>query len=290
MLTLVVVVRVFGVGCADDNKPSARTKNFDRSTVEPAQHLGREYFVGGTEREASVGEVQDAVDHAQHRVDVVGDQEHARAGRTPVAIDEANDGLLIREVKARERFITQEQPRLVGKRLANAKPLLLAAGEEAHRPIGKALRADGCDERINPGAIASLRERKSEPVAIHSEGDEITPPQSGLRREWPLLRDVSDAAITAASNGCAEGSDRALAQGLEPQDRAQKSGLARTTGAENCDKLAGGNVKVKPTPQFAIVPAKGSSGDPQRRGGTLGRAHFSSALARVLMLSCIHEK
>ena len=112
---------------------------------------------GRAEREAAVREVQDAVDLAQHRVDVVRDEQHGGAGLAAVPVDEPDDGLLVGEVEARERLVAQQQPRVVGERLADAQPLLLAAGEQPDGPIGEVAGADRVDEARRRAARSPRR-------------------------------------------------------------------------------------------------------------------------------------
>ena len=61
-----VVVRLLGVGRADDDEPVARAQHEHRRAVEVGEHVGVEHLVGAAEHEPAVREVQDAVDLAEH--------------------------------------------------------------------------------------------------------------------------------------------------------------------------------------------------------------------------------
>ena len=64
-----------------------------------------------------------------------------------VPVDEPDDRLLVGEVEARERLIAQQQARVVGERLADAQPLLLATGEQSDGAVGELPRADLVEQR-----------------------------------------------------------------------------------------------------------------------------------------------
>ena len=80
-------------------------------------------------------EVQDAVDHAEHGIDVVRHEEDARTAVASAAVDELGDAALVREVETREGLVAQQEQRVVGERLPDAQSLLLAAREGADRAV-----------------------------------------------------------------------------------------------------------------------------------------------------------
>ena len=96
------------------------------------------------------------------RVDVVRHEQHGGAGLAAVPVDEPDDGLLVREVEARERLVAQQQPRIVGERLTDAQPLLLAAREQPDRVVGEVAarrrrRSAGRRARARRGAGTAAR-------------------------------------------------------------------------------------------------------------------------------------
>ena len=125
----------------------------------------------------------------------------------PVPVDEPDDGLLVREVEARQRLVAQQQLRVVGERLPDAQTLLLAAGEQTHRAVGELARTDGVDEAVDAAAVAATRERQTEAVTVDAEGDEVAAAQRRVARQRALLRDVADAAVAAAAHLFAERRD-----------------------------------------------------------------------------------
>jgi hypothetical protein len=179
--------RLGDIRCADHDEPIAGAQHEDRRAVQLGQRL-EVSTSSGAPRVNRPPEVQDAVDRPQHRVDVVGDQQHARAARTPVVVDELDDGLLVGEIEAGERFVAEEQRGIVGERLADAQALLLSARQQAHRTVGERTRAHGVDERVDARTIAAPRQRQAEPVAVDTERDDVAAPQRRLARQRTLLR------------------------------------------------------------------------------------------------------
>ena len=89
--------------------------------------MPRQHLVGSADREAALGEVQDAVDHAEHGVHIVGDEDDGCAVVAPTRVDELAHLALVVQVEAHERLIAQQQHRVVGERLGDPQALLLAA-------------------------------------------------------------------------------------------------------------------------------------------------------------------
>ena len=132
--------------------------------------------------------------------------------------------------------------------------------------FGEVARADGVDEAIDALRVAAPRERQTEPVAVDAERDEVAAAQGRLGRQRALLGDVADATVAAPADGFAQRSDAALAERLEPEDRAQQGGLSRTAGAEHGDQLAGldGEIEAAPqlrSPRRSAAPAISSGRD-----------------------------
>ena len=196
----VMVVRLLGVGRADHHQPVARPQHEHGRAVEVGEHPRVEHLVGAAEHEPPVREVQDAVHLPEHRVDVVRHEQHGGAGLAAVPVDEADHGLLVREVEARQRLVAQQQPRVVGERLTDAQSLLLAAGEEAHGVVGEVARADGVDEAVDALPLAAAGERQPEAMPVDAERHEVPAAQRGLGRQRALLRDVADPPVAAPAH------------------------------------------------------------------------------------------
>src|SRR6202020_3499065 len=81
---------------------------------------------------AAGGEVDDAVEISEQRVDVVADEQRRDALGAGDPPDERRDGGLVRQVEAVERLVEQQQARTAYERLRDQQTLLLAAGEPAH--------------------------------------------------------------------------------------------------------------------------------------------------------------
>lgn len=201
----------------------------------------------------------------------MGHQEHAGA-RAAVLVDEAYDGLLVGEVEARERFVAQQQARIVGERLPDAQPLLLAAREHPDRLVREAARSDGVDEGVDALAVGASGDRQAEPVPVDAEGDEVAAAHRGVAGQRAGLRQVPDvtvalAAVAAGSHGFAERGDRARAERLEPEDGAEQRRLARAARPEDGDQLARRDGEVEALPQGAVAAAECGTPDLQHRRG-----------------------
>ena len=280
-----VVVRLFGVGRADHDEASARTEHVDRSAVEIAEHARVEHLIGLSEHEAPAREIEDAVDAAQHRVDVVRDEQDRGIRLASVTVDERDHRLLVGEVETREGLVAQQDARVVGERLADAQALLLATREQAHGAVGEVLRPDRADQRVHALAIGAPREGDAPLVPVHTERDEVAPAQRRIARQRARLRNVADPPVSLGADRSAERRDRSGRQRLEPQDGAQQRRLARAARAEDRDELSRLDGEVEPGPEFALASTQGGVFDPQQ-----GVRHSSSASWIAAMLSCIHER
>ena len=94
----------------------------------------------------------------------------------PVPIDERHDRLLVGKVEARQRLIAQQQAGVVGDRLPDAQPLLLAPGQFTDGPVGEPFGTDVCHQRVDPVALTPAGEAESELVAGDTEGHEVPTP------------------------------------------------------------------------------------------------------------------
>src|SRR2546430_13440580 len=134
---MTVAVDECGLGLTDDDEPAVGgMEDLDRCAVEAAERLARDLLFGSALDRAAAGEVDDAVEVADDRVDVVRDEQHGDLLLFADAAHERGDRGLVRQVEAVERLVEQQQPRPPDQRLGDQQALLLAAGELADRPAG----------------------------------------------------------------------------------------------------------------------------------------------------------
>ena len=152
-------------------------------------------------------------------------EQHRRVAFAALPVDDRGDCLLVGEIEAGERLIAQEQGGVVGKGLADAQPLLLAPGEEADGAVGVCLGAHVAQQPVDALAVAAAAHRQSEARAVHTELDEVARTKARVGRQRAGLGDVADRRVAAAHRPTGDG-DRAGAERLQPEDRAQQRRLA----------------------------------------------------------------
>lgn len=76
----------------------------------------------------------------------MGDEQDAEVARAPTLVDQfAHDGL-VGQIKRQERLVAQQQARVPGQGLADAKPLLFTARKVREGLVTVTLRVDVVDE------------------------------------------------------------------------------------------------------------------------------------------------
>src|SRR5439155_6134221 len=119
-----------GFRLADDDEPAVRrAQHLDRRAVETTEVGTRDHIVGGPLDRTTAGEVDNTVEVAEDRVDVVGDEQHCHLLLLTDPAHERRDRGLGRKVEAVERLVEQEELRSPDECLRDKQPLLLAAGE-----------------------------------------------------------------------------------------------------------------------------------------------------------------
>jgi hypothetical protein len=93
---------------AHHDDATAHPQHVDRGTVQRRQPLAGEDVVRRTDGPAAPDEVQHAVDEREHRVDLVGDEQHGGAELTATVVDELGDRLLVLEVEGEQRLVAQQ--------------------------------------------------------------------------------------------------------------------------------------------------------------------------------------
>ena len=135
-------------------------------------------------------------------------------------------------------------------------------------------------------ACDKVREAGHEPFLVDAQTDDVAPAQRRFARQGPLLRHVADPAVAGAADGRTERLDRATAQPLEAEDGPEQGRLARATGTQDRNELAGLDLEVEPGPQLASAAFERGAADAQGDGV----AHAARASDSAAMLLCIHER
>src|SRR5579864_4522263 len=265
------------IGRADHHEPPVGgAKNVDRHAVQRAQRLGGDDVFRRALHRGSARDVDDAVEVADDRVDVVRDEQHCDVLLATDVADERGNACLVRQVEAVERLVEQQQLRTPRERLRDEQSLLLAAGELADR-LARVRR--GADERdhlvdaLRGGAAARPRDRQSPTRAVEAEPHEVDAADARALVEAPPLRQIADAVVRgarrSAEHGCAAGRER-----LEAEDRADERRLAGAVRPEHGDEPAElhGDRDVAPYRRAA----DSRRGALERDGGH-GRTPFASA-------------
>src|SRR5436190_5034410 len=167
-----------GLGLADDDESAVGgAEDFDRRAVEAAERLARDDLLGRTLDSGAAGEVDDAVEVAEDRVDVVGDEHHGNVLLFAEATDERGDRRLVLEVEAVERLVEQQQPRPAHECLRDQQPLLLAARKLANRVPRVGARADELDRLADSSGRGSRSvqpgKRHAPAGSVEAEPDEV---------------------------------------------------------------------------------------------------------------------
>src|SRR5439155_16448151 len=217
---MTVAVDEWGLGLTDDDEPAVGgMEDLDRRAVEAAERLARDHLFGSALDRAAAGEVDDAVEVADDRVDVVRDEQHGDLLLFADAAHECGDRGLVRQVEAVERLVEQQQLRPPDQRLGDQQALLLAAGEFPDRPAGIGGGADELDHLRDAGRVspATRATREWDPPAgpVQSELDEVDAADPRPAVKAVPLGQVADPALGDA--------------GLPPQDRRRSGGQRQET-------------------------------------------------------------
>ena len=162
---------------------------------------------------------------------------------------------LVLQVEREQRLVAEQEGRIARERLADAQPLLLAAGERADRRVGIAAGADRVDQALDLLPIRTATGSAAPTVTVHAESDQVAGAHRRAGRDELLLRDVADPAVAATHRMPVE-FDRAGVESLLAEDGLQQARLAGPVGAEHRDELAGVHVEVEPAPERAVAEAE----------------------------------
>src|SRR5436190_5789462 len=222
-MLVAVAVHERRLGLADDHEPAVGgAQHLDRGAVEPAEGRARDHVLGHALDGLAAGDVDDAVEVAENRVDVVGDEQHGDVLLPTDPAHERGDRRLVGQVEAVEGLVEEEQLGSADERLGDQQPLLLAAGQLADGLAGVAGGVDELehlrDARRRPGAAGEPRQRDAEARPVEPEPDEVDAAEAHAGVEGPPLRQVADPALSL-SRRPAEHRGRAGRERHQAEDR-----------------------------------------------------------------------
>ena len=153
---------------------------------------------------------------------------------------EIEDLGLDRDIEGRGRLVQEQELRLQHQGPRDAHPLTLAAGQLMGIAVAEALvQADGI-ERIGD-ALVALADALDLQRFAQAPVDGLT----GMKRAIGILKDdlhrPAEGAIGMARGGAAIDQDLSLPVAVEPTERAQDRGLARSGFADDAEAFALGN-------------------------------------------------
>ena len=114
-----------------------------------------------------------AVDHAEDGIDVMRDEQHGGPALVALPVDDLGDASLVGQVEVRQRLVAEQQHGLVGERLPDPQPLLLATREQAHSAIGVVRGPHALEQGVDTRPIVAARDGKPEPRPRHAQGDQV---------------------------------------------------------------------------------------------------------------------
>jgi hypothetical protein len=255
-------------------------------------------------------QVEDPVHQSEHRVDLVGDEDHRGVVGTAPGVDQFGHGPLVVQIEGEQRLVAEQDPRVGGQGLPDAHALPLAAGQQTQGHVGVGQGPDLPQDLVHPAAHGPGAPGGAEAVPVDAEAHQLAGAQRGLCGERGLLRHVADLPAHLARRAS---QDRQCAGGQFPpaEQRAYEAGLARSVRPEDGDELTGAHLEFEVPPHGARTVGKGRATQCDHRGGAVvgtafpgpgvaltgvrygghGRpAHLSSALASASTLSVIQPR
>ena len=190
--------------------------------------------------EPPVGEVQDAVDHAEHRVDVVGDEDHRRVVLAPPPVDQLADPALV--LRGRGSSSGSSQSSRTGSS-ASAWPTRSRCCSPPDRvPTGAVGVARSRPRRRAASStrafVARGADRQAEAVAVDAERRRGRGRAAACRRRRASAAGCSRC---GGRRGCTGIPSTLIVPAVElllPEDGPQQARLARAVRAEHGEELA----------------------------------------------------
>ncbi len=281
----VVVEDVARLRHPDDDDPSPGANYLDPGAVERGQASGSHDLVDPADLEPPFGQIQHPVDVRQHRVDLVGHEQHGGSLGSPALVDKSDDLALMAQVERQQRFVAEQQRGIGNQCLGDTDPLLLPAGQLGDRRARQFARADRREDLGHPLALpAGVEPARPQPVAVQAHPHQIGRAERSRRGQPPFLRHVADQVAAPLDRSPAD-RDRARGEPLPAENGPQQGGLARPVRAQHGEKLARADVEVEPRPQSAVGDRQGRPAHGQDGVGRDG--HQRSALSTAATLPAI---
>lgn len=189
-----------------------------------------------------------------HRVDLVGHEDHRGAAVHRLAADELGDCLLVVQVEGVQGFVAEQNLGVGGQRLSGAQSLLFSSGEQSHRHVSVGRGADGMEQLIHTAAQPPGVQSHAESMAVQTQGHHVTGSKRRLLGHGLLLRDVADAAA-APPHGLSADLHRPGAEPGQTEQHLEEGGLARAVGSQHRKELTGHQLQVQAFPEHAPVEA-----------------------------------
>ena len=264
-------------------RPGGRRRSRSTSigdAVERGQRLARDHLARRPCDRAAAGEVDDAVEVGEDRVDVVGDEQHGDAlARGRSAATSAATARLVGQVEAVERLVEQQQLRPADQRLGDQQPLLLAAGELADRPLGVGAGADELDHLVDPrarprapAAPSGSRQRHAPAVAVEAEPDDVDAADPRAARRSCAAAAGSRSARSPSPGGRPSTVDRARGERQQAEHGLEQRRLARRRWARGPRRTRPRRPSRSTSLQIVRPPSRTAAPLARRRRPRAGRA------------------
>ena len=125
-----------------DNDAIAAMEHLNVGPVHFAENVRSQYLVGSANANLAARDVDHPVDVGQDRIDLVADEEHPEVAG-PARIGEGSSALvLVAQVEAGQRFVTQQQLRISNERLGDTQSLLFTTRHHRQWRISEGCGAD----------------------------------------------------------------------------------------------------------------------------------------------------
>ena len=161
----------------------SRTRTTSTSVRYSSDSVSRgHHLVGRADPEPAVDQVEHPVDDGQHRVDLVGHEQHRGAVLTAASSMQVDDGALVGEVEREQRLVAQQH---AGSPTRACATRSRCCSPPESRPTGASARsrAPTAQRLAAPPRPLAPAPRRAGPAAVpvEAEPDEVAPAQRGQR-------------------------------------------------------------------------------------------------------------
>ena len=203
-----------------------------------ATHPGARQFDVQVEADFAVLDQDHPIGNRHRFTDVVGHQQHGKTVLLPEPFDQLLHLDAGQGIQCAERFVEQQQTRLVDQRPSQRHALLLATGQ-CRRPLIRAIGQAHCFQCI---------QRLLAPVALEAETDVVDDP---FPRQQPRFLEHQPRVVTRLAERRGAGQQVAASRLIEAGEQAQERALATTAAPDHGDKLPRRNVQIDVTQHLA---------------------------------------